>query len=32
MLADTELLQLTRQSEHHELVQKFVSAGLFPAG
>ena len=32
MLADTELLQLTRKSEHSELVQKFVSAGLFPAG
>jgi len=31
MLADTELLQLTRKSEHNELVQKFVSAGLFPA-
>jgi hypothetical protein len=28
---DTELLQLTRKSEHNELVQKFVSAGLFPA-
>ena len=32
MLADTELLQLTRKSEHNELVRKFVAAGLFPAG
>jgi hypothetical protein len=32
MLADTELLQLTRKSEHNELVRKFVAAGLFQAG
>jgi len=30
MLEDTELLQLTRKSEHNELVRKFVEAGLFP--
>ena len=30
MLEETELLQLTRKSEHNELVRTFVAAGLFP--
>jgi quercetin dioxygenase-like cupin family protein len=29
MLAETELLQLTRKAEHNELVRKFAAAGLF---
>jgi hypothetical protein len=31
MLAETELLQLTRKSEHNELVREFAAAGLFPS-
>jgi hypothetical protein len=31
MLAETELLQLTRKAEHNELVRKFAAAGLFPS-
>jgi hypothetical protein len=31
MLEETELLQLTRKSEHNELVRTFVAAGLFPS-
>jgi hypothetical protein len=31
MEAETELLQLTRTSEHNELSRQFVEAGLFPA-
>jgi len=31
MLEETELLQLTRKSEHNELVRTFVEAGLFPS-
>jgi hypothetical protein len=31
MLAETELLQLTRKSEHNELVRKIAAAGLFPS-
>jgi hypothetical protein len=31
MLEETELLQLTRKSDHNELVRQFVAAGLFPA-
>jgi hypothetical protein len=32
MLAETELLQLTRAAEHHELTRKIAEAGLFPTG
>jgi hypothetical protein len=31
MLEETELLQLTRKSDHNDLVRTFVDAGLFPA-
>jgi quercetin dioxygenase-like cupin family protein len=31
MLEETELLQLTRKSDHNDLVRQFVAAGLFPA-
>lgn len=31
MLEETELLQLTRKSDHNDLVRHFVAAGLFPA-
>ena len=31
MLEETELLQLTRKSEHNELVRTFAEAGLFPS-
>jgi hypothetical protein len=31
MLEATELLQLTRKSDHNDLVRKFVEAGLFPS-
>jgi len=31
MLEETELLQLTRKSDHNDLVAKFVAAGLFPS-
>jgi hypothetical protein len=32
MLADTQLLQVSRTSEHEALRRKFVEAGLFPGG
>ena len=31
MLEETELLQLTRKSDHNDLVRQFVAAGLFPS-